>query len=438
MKKKYLHLYTAIWSAPGRFLFHWVLCTLSLVSAACNAQLATNPLARMAASNSQGPGYSKEFLERALGVKLEGTKLPEPTAEMTEQQKTLMVESPDLFSYVEVKVPNWGSSAFWMDDRHIIASFQEIGTWKQQITLNESPRIGILDTVTQEIKETQYVGYLKCYSPNQIVVKRDQTKWTEYWVGKLGEELRLVTRNHFEEKFSPFTCEPYNEKSDPRALEVGASEILPLRNEDGYLVFTKGEFAPGARILPGTEDEFAPGSIVRPAQVSLYDPFGRLLFKHDLQGKLYWEEPTLIEGLDRYFVRGLGRCGNGFKGDGKISGPLTFGPRTGFAKHAVPPLFLNMIDWCWPSGWDQVDTAQGIVYAPKYVYGSRHKPAYNRGLYIQRGDKTHRFMKAHGEIVGVSPSGCKLMFSYAPEGFLNSTRDTKRTRIFNLCSGVEK
>lgn len=366
-------------------------------------------------------------------LKYRGPKRPVPL-ELTDEQRAMLTESPNLFPYIDVIEPRGGvSNSFWMDERYIISSYLKFGDWKAKEL--ELPKIAIFDTQTQTLEITPYRGHLVCFTPERMVVYPQAYPWGtgrrsypgvapenrhKVLTGKFGEKLEEELHPAYEDDFSPYTCKAYNAKNDPPANENYWA--LPLREGDGYL---------GVTVNPKS---------VRPGQLALFDAQGKL-YRELLVGNhvsFGTEYRAYHSKIGRYFISGSVQCGDGYQGNGIVSDSITFRSREGFTFHPAPPLVVNMSDWCY-GNWGSHDTAVGIVYATGTAYNpERSRPAYNWGLYIHLNGQTHRFFNANAGVF-VSPSGCRIFSRFDPSTYDASPRtNPANVRIFNVCEESKK
>lgn len=369
-------------------------------------------------------------------LRITGPKRPIPL-ELTDEQRAMLTESPDMFPYIEVEGLDPGYPhfrPFWMDEVRLIMSVQRHGDWRA--APGELSKIVIFNTDTKQFEETPYSGALECFTPDRMVVVENLNGWggrgkvasdrtNPYPVlaGRYGEPLKAEAYAGFETRFNKFTCRAFNPKSDPPANEN--YWMHPLRDGDGALGYKSPLSL--ARGLPG---------------LLLFDSTGKVYAERTFGAEWHFDDRIFFNTTTRrYFYSSSGdKCGDTSKGSAMPGMTISFRVGEGWQEHATPALFVNMLDWCFPSSFDVVDTAAGLVYWPISVYDPRrHMPLYHRGLYIQVGDKMHRFFKAHAGVTAISPSGCRVFAPYKPDTYDPSpSGDVPKARIFNVCQGDKK
>lgn len=373
-------------------------------------------------------------------IKPRGPKRPIPR-ELTDEQRAMLTESPELFPYIEVEglYPSYSHfRPFWMDEVRLIMSVRRHRDWRA--APGELSKIVIFHTDTKQFEETPYRGALECFTPERMVVVEDLIGWAgrgkvpsdktnpyPVLAGRFGEPLKAEAYAGYETSFNKFTCRAFNPKNDPPANKN--YWMHPLREGDGAI----GSRAP---ITIGSD----PAMVKLPALV-LFDAEGKVYAERMLgpavrrDDWLYFNTTTR-----RYFYSFSGdQCGDTSKGSAIPGATISFRVGEGWEEHRAPPIVVNMLDWC-VGQWLTVDTAVGIIYVADSVHDPRrYLPSYNRGLYIQVGDKTHRFFKAHASVKAISPSGCRLFAPYKPDNYDPSPGgDVPKARIFDVCQGEKK
>lgn len=362
-------------------------------------------------------------------LKSVGPKTPVPE-KLTVEQRAMLTESPNLFPYVDVSVPYRMSRPFWMDERRIISTVTHVGN--PETKDRELPRIVILDTETQTLEETPYRGYLECFTPDRMVVYPQIVRWgqnrrallatnnanyNKVLAGRFGETLKEEEYPGLQDEFNKFTCQRFSWADTPANENYLAR---PLRDGDGYLGRT--------RLSPKT---------IRRQQLALFNQAGNVSAESHVANvwAIGFDAISYNTSTNRYFVASGGQCGDGYKGNAVVYDSITFRSNEGFQNHPVPPLIVNMSDWCAPGTWGRRDTAAGIVYIATFVHDSnRHRPVYNWGLYIHLSGKTHRFFNANARVTTVSPSGCRVFADFDPATYdASPVRNAANARIFNVC-----
>jgi hypothetical protein len=365
-------------------------------------------------------------------LKYTGPKRPVPL-ELTDEQRAMLTESPELFPSIDAEgiypgYPNF--QLYWMDEARLIMSVRRYDDWRASD--RELSKIVIFHTDTGKFEETPYRGVLECFTPERMVVVQNTDGWSQrshrkedpfpVLVGRYGEALKEEAYAGYRTEFSKFTCKAFDGKFDPPANEN--YWMYPLREGDGAVGYA---LDPATRNIPK-------------------------LVLFDAQGKVYGERargPGM--SIDRWFYYNTttnrylyafagDQCGDSSKGSASPGATLSFRAGGGWEEHPTPALLVNMLDWCFPSSYGKADTAAGIVYWPNSVFDpKKHTPLYHRGLYIQINDKTQRFFKVHAEVTAVSPSGCRIYAPYQPDIYDSSlTKDMPKAKIFNVCQGNKK
>ena len=377
-----------------------------------------------------------ELLLRSGNGRILGPTRPLPL-KINAEQAALLIEAPDLFSYVESDAPKWAYTAYWMDERRIISTMREIGQWRAAEL--ELPKIVIFDTATQTLEETPYRGFLECFTPERMVVYPTVVNWganrsANLWIpasrrhvvlaGKFGDVLREEEYPAYEAQFSKFTCKSYNGTKDFPGSD--GYRTIPLRAEDGYL---------GSIFGPKNADG---------QQLTIFGPTGEVYKKIWVprgRARIPFEPYDAYNTTtNRYFLPGGEICGDGRKGGAVVYDSVTFNVNGEVQLHPTPPLSANMADWCLPSSWGRRDTAAGIVYWPMIVFDpARDNPSYNRGVYIHLNGHTYRFFKEHVTVAAVSPSGCRVFVKYRPDTNVGAQKAfVEKARIFNVCEEGKK
>ena len=369
-------------------------------------------------------------------LRITGPKRPFPL-ELTDEQRAMLTESPDMFPFIEVEglYPSFPHGyPYWMDEVRLIMAVDRYGDWRA--APDELPKIVIFNTDTKQFEETPYRGALECFTPERMVVMESRKSWLSrgkvasdktnpypVLAGRYGEPLKAEAYAGNETSFNKFTCRAFNPKSDPPANEN--YWMHPLRDGDGAVGYK------------------SPLSLVRGIPgLLLFDSTGKVYAERMLGAAYRTDEWFYFNTTtQRYFYSLSGdQCGDTSKGSAMAGMTISFRVGEGWQEHPTPALFINMLDWCFPSSFDVADTAVGLVYWPISVYDPRrHKPLYHRGLYIQVGDKMHRFFKAHAGVTAISPSGCRILAPYKPDTYDPSPNgDVPKARIFNVCQGDMK
>jgi hypothetical protein len=356
---------------------------------------------------------------------------------LTAEDRAMLVESPKLFSHADIDGFYANHRIFWMDEKRLIMSVRRLGEWRAQE--RELSKIVILHADTLRLEETAYRGSLECYLPEKMVIYPQPIRWTDrhgkyldpgiekrYQVqtGRFGETLQFGDHPGFEIDFNRFTCRAFNFNADSPANEDYF--VHPLRDGEGMLGYTK----------------LSPKNLRR-QQLALFDE----------QGKIYaelWIAPggsqkplgtnekiQYNSSTKRYFIASADSGGDITPGSAVMNPSVSFQPGKGFEEHDSPPLMASFMDKSVLS-LHKFDTAAGIVYAA----ARRINYEAYRGLFIQRGDKTHRFMDADFGFtsVPISPSGCRFMIAYTFKDTYRSgdKREIFRYRIFDVCQGERK
>lgn len=374
-------------------------------------------------------------------IKPRGPKRPIPR-ELTDEQRAMLSESPELFPYIEVEGIHPGflhGHPYWMDEVRLIMAVDRYGDWRAGP--GELPKIVIFHTDTRKFEETPYRGALECFTPERMVVMESRKGWRSrgnvasdktnpypVLAGRFGEPLKAEAYAGYETSFNKFTCRAFNPKNDPPANKN--YWMHPLREGDGAI----GSRAP---ITIGSD----PAMVKLPALV-LFDAEGKVYAERMLGTAWSFEEWIFFNTTTRrYFYSFSGdQCGDTSKGSATPGERISFRVGKGWQETPTPALLVNMLDWCFPATYGSADTAAGIVYWPKSVYDARrYAPDYNRGLYIQVDNKMHRFFKAHAEVKAISPSGCRVFAPYKADTYDPSPAgDVPKARIFNVCQGDKK
>lgn len=377
-----------------------------------------------------------ELLVKESHLRITGPKRPLPL-DFTQEQRAMLIESPNLFPSLEVGRLYAVSAIFWVDEVRFIFSSSRVGDW--QMSPGEPPKVVVFHTDSFELEETPYRGTLECYSRERMVVVPGDKGWDSRFTnkrhpdlpfadkrnsdapfgvltGRLGEILKVEEPSGYETKFSKFDCRSFNPKNDFPA--DGTYWIYPLNKGDGALGYA---VAPKSKGVP---------------QLVLFDAKGNIYGQESSQSNP--SKVQYVSASRRYFIDSADPCGDSSKGSAAPGRALVFRVGQGFQEIWTPPLLTSMLDWCMLN-LHKTDTAGGVVYIAAIAYDpQRQVPSPFRGLYIHMGERTHRFFKAHAGIAAVSPTGCLILVGYISETPTNSPEKVSTARIFNLCEASQR
>jgi len=268
-----------------------------------------------------------------------------------------------------------------------------------------------LNTQTQEIHETTYKGYLKCYTKEGMFVVHPAygtlRAHPQYFIGVAGQALEQINFDNLD---------PFINWNGCTVIKVeNKSGIFEMPHFSKRIVTFGGLTGPkSTKMLIETEDGKLVNEIDLPQRLRVLD------------GKYFVYLPFIDKYLIRHTIPGYSWQGQNYSG-GLVS-------RDGSFELIRTNQFLQEL----------AEKNQGsgsfLVGHDGIFWGFRTWNTFwkKQGLYFQSNESLRRVDKGKIDILNISPSGCKLVYG-RDQSNDGSTREASQTRnelvVLNICKG---